>query len=156
MPFYMKLQGEEGFPHQGTINFINNQVDPTTGSILVRGDFRNPKMPGGGRLFSPGMFVRIRLPIGEPHKALLVIDRAGFSGQSAVVSDQGIKSVYVLDAENKVQTKRIVPGPLQDDGLRVIRKGLKPEDRVIIDGIQRARIGAKVSPKPGKIVGDKT
>ena len=92
----MGLQGEDGFPHQGTINFVNNQVNPTTGSILVRGVFPNPKPKGGHRLLSPGMFVRIRLPIGQPHPALLVIDRA-------IASDQGLKYVYVLDADNKVQ-----------------------------------------------------
>ena len=64
---FMGLQGEDGFPHEGTINFVNNQVNPTTGSILVRGVFPNPKPEGGVRLLSPGMFVRIRLPIGEPH-----------------------------------------------------------------------------------------
>ena len=78
----MGLQGEDGFPHQGTINFVNNQVNPTTGSILVRGVFPNPWPKGGHRLLSPGMFVRIRLPIGLPHPALLVIDRA-------IGSDQG-------------------------------------------------------------------
>ena len=76
MPVLMGLQGEEGFPHQGTINFVNNQVNPTTGSILVRGSSPTPCRKGGHRLLSPGMFVRIRLPIGEPHPALLVIDRA--------------------------------------------------------------------------------
>ena len=95
-PVLMGLQGEEGFPHEGTINFVNNQVNPTTGSILVRGVFPNPQPKGGQRLLSPGMFVRIRLPIGLPHPALLVIDRA-------VGSDQGIKFVYVLDSANKVQ-----------------------------------------------------
>ena len=69
MPVLMGLQGEEGFPHAGTINFVNNQVNPTTGSILVRGVFPNPEAEGGYRLLSPGMFVRIRLPIGEPHRA---------------------------------------------------------------------------------------
>ncbi len=103
----MGLQGEEGFPHQGTINFVNNQVNPTTGSILVRGIFANPRPTGGQRLLSPGMFVRIRLPIGLPHSALLVIDRA-------IGSDQGMKFVYVMDADDKVQYRRVTTGPLQD------------------------------------------
>jgi multidrug efflux system membrane fusion protein len=132
MPFFMGLQGEDGFPHQGAINFINNQVDPTTGSILVRGDFANPKLAGGTRLFSPGMFVRIRLPIGQRHKALLVIDRA-------VASDQGLKFVYVLDAESKIQSARVTTGALQDDGLRVIETGLKPDDWVVVGGLQQVR-----------------
>ncbi len=68
-PVHMGLQGEEGFPHQGTIDFVNNQVNSATGSIAVRGVFENAKPEGGARLLSPGMFVRVRLPIGEPHSA---------------------------------------------------------------------------------------
>ena len=128
----MGLQGEDGYPHQGKINFVNNQVNPTTGSISVRGVFPNPRPPGGSRLLSPGMFGRIRLPIGDPHNAILVIDRA-------ISSDQGLKYVYVLDSENKVQYRRITTGSLQDNGLRVIESGLKPEDWVVVGGIQQVR-----------------
>ncbi len=145
MPVSMGLQGEEGFPHKGTINFVNNQVNPTTGSILVRGVFPNPLPHGGHRLLSPGMFVRVRLPIGEPHPALLVIDRA-------VASDQGLKYVYVLDNENKAQYRRVTTGPLQDDGLRVIEQGLKPDDWVIVGGLQQVRprmvVKAEGAPMP--------
>src|SRR5262249_4364153 len=63
----MALPGEDGFPHEGRIDFVNNQLNPTTGSISVRGLFANPKLAGGVRLMSPGMFVQIRLPIGQPH-----------------------------------------------------------------------------------------
>jgi multidrug efflux system membrane fusion protein len=132
MPVLMGLQGEDGFPHQGTINFINNQVNPTTGSILVRGVFPNPAPKGGQRLLTPGMFVRIRLPIGEPHSAHLVIDRA-------VASDQGLKYVYVLDADNKVQYRRVTTGPLQDDGLRVIEQGLNGDEWVVVGALQQVR-----------------
>ena len=114
----MGLQGEEGFPHKGVIDFVNNQVNPTTGSVLVRGVFSNPLPPGGRRLLMPGMFVRIRLPIGQPHPALLVIDRA-------IGSDQGLKYVYVVDAQSKIQYRRVTTGSLESDGLRVITKGLK-------------------------------
>ena len=147
IPVLLGLQNEDGFPHQGTINFVNNQVNSTTGSITMRGVFANPKLipreprssarrraakassagkavpaPAARharrgrfvpRLFSPGMFVRVRLPIGQPHQALLIIDRA-------IQSDQGLKYVYVLDAQNKVQTRSIKTGPLQEDGLRVV------------------------------------
>ncbi len=135
----MGLQGEDGFPHQGTINFVNNQVNPTTGSILVRGVFANPRPDGGQRLISPGMFVRIRLPIGLPHPALLVIDRA-------IGSDQGMKFVYVMDAEDKVQYRRVTTGALQDDGLRVIEQGLKPGDWVVVGGLQQVRPRIKARP----------
>jgi membrane fusion protein, multidrug efflux system len=140
IPVLMGLQGEEGFPHQGTVNFVNNQVDSTTGSITVRGVFSNPEPPGGIRLLSPGMFVRIRLPIGPPHPAVLVIDRA-------VASDQGLKYVYVLDAENKVQYRRVTTGPLQDDGMRVIAQGLKPDEEVVIGGLQQVRPRMPVEPE---------
>ena len=113
VPVSMGLQGEEGYPHEGIINFVDNQVNPATGSISVRGIFANPKMAQGRHLMVPGMFVRIRLPIGQPHPALLVLDRA-------VTSDQGIKFVFVIDSENKVQQRRVGTGPLQNDGLRVI------------------------------------
>jgi membrane fusion protein, multidrug efflux system len=126
------LQGEDGFPHQGTINFVNNQVNPTTGSILVRGVFSNPQPKRGHRLLSPGMFVRVRLPIGDPHPALLVIDRA-------VGSDQGIKYVYVLDSESKIQYRRVTTGPLQEDGLRVIEQGLEGDEWVAIGMLQQVR-----------------
>jgi len=134
----MGLQGEDGFPHQGTVDFVNNQVNPTTGSISVRGIFANPKPQSGVRLLSPGMFVRIRLPIGQPHPALLVIDRA-------IASDQGLKYVYVLDAENKLQYRRITTGPLQDDGLRVV-EGLKADDWVVIGALQQVRPRMEIRP----------
>jgi multidrug efflux system membrane fusion protein len=138
-PVLMGLQDEEGFPHAGTIDFVNNQVNPTTGSITMRGVFANPELPGEVRLLSPGMFVRVRLPIGPPHPVLLVIDRA-------IGSDQGMKYVYVVDAENKVQYRRVTTGPLQDDGLRVIEQGLEPGDRVVVGGLQQVQPRMEVRP----------
>jgi membrane fusion protein, multidrug efflux system len=138
LPVLMGLQGEDGFPHRGNIDFVNNQVNPTTGSISVRGIFPNPRPPNGVRLLKPGMFVRIRLPLGDPHPALLVIDRA-------IASDQGMKYAYVLDGENKAQYRRITTGPLQDDGLRVVQ-GLHADDRVVIGGLQQVRPGMQIRP----------
>lgn len=138
LPLLMGVQGELGFPHQGNVNFFDNQVTPTTGSISVRGVFPNAEPPQGGvRLLSPGMFVRIRLPIGAPHKALLVIDRA-------VSSDQGMKFVYVTDSENKVQYRRVTTGAQQTDGLRVIEEGLEPGDWVVTSGLLQVRPKMKV------------
>jgi multidrug efflux system membrane fusion protein len=134
------LAGEEGYPHKGVINFWDNQVNPGTGSISVRGVVENPRPPGGRHLLVPGMFVRVRLPIGEPKDELLVIDRA-------VTSDQGLKYVYVLDDKNKVVARRVTLGSLQDDGLRVIAQGLKKEDRVLIGGLQQVRPGMLVQPE---------
>ena len=130
VPLFMGLQGEVGFPHQGKVNFVNNQLNPTTGSILVRGVFPNSTPPGGTRLISPGMFVRVRLPIGDPHPAVLVIDQA-------ISSDQGLKYVYVVDDKNQIQYRRIATGALQDDGLRVVTEGLKPDEWVVVRGLQQ-------------------
>jgi multidrug efflux system membrane fusion protein len=139
-PLLMGLPGEDGFPHKGTINFVNNQVNPTTGSILVRGVFDNPKPEGGRRLLLPGMFVRIRMPIGVPHRAALIIDRA-------VASDQGMKYVYVLDGENKVQYRRVTTGALQDDGMRVIEEGLAADDWVVTGALLQVRPRMEVKPE---------
>jgi multidrug efflux system membrane fusion protein len=142
IPVLMGLQGESGFPHDGAINFVNNQVNPTTGSILVRGVFPNQLPKGGHRLLSPGMFVRIRLPIGQPYSTLLVIDRVVGSDQ------QGLKYVYVLDKANKVQMRHVTTGPLQDDGLRVIEHGLADGDLVVVGALQQVRPGDDVKPAP--------
>jgi multidrug efflux system membrane fusion protein len=140
-PVLMGLQGEAGFPHSGTINFVNNQVNPATGSIAIRGVFSNPKPDGGLRLLSPGMFVRVRLPIGQPHQALLVIDRA-------ISSDQGLKFVDVVDADHRVQYRRVTTGSLQEDGLRVITQGLKADDTVLVGGLQQVRPHMQIRPEP--------
>ena len=137
-PVIMGLQGEDGFPHHGNVDFVNNQVNPTTGSLSFRGVFPNPMPRGGVRVLSPGMFVRVRLPIGSPHPALLVIDRA-------IGSDQGLKYVYVLDAENKAQYRRITTGALQEDGLRVV-EGLHADDWVVIGGLQQVRPRMEIRP----------
>jgi multidrug efflux system membrane fusion protein len=139
IPILLGLQGEDGFPHKGSFNFINNVVNPSTGTIAVRGVFPNPKPPNGARLLSPGMFVRIRLPIGQPHPALLVIDRA-------VGSDQGLKFVYVLGKDNKVEYRRVTTGPLQDDGLRVIQSGLEKGEWVVTGALQQVRPRMEVKP----------
>jgi multidrug efflux system membrane fusion protein len=140
-PVLMGLEGEDGFPHQGYIDFVNNQFNPMTGTIAVRGVFANPKSPQGARLLAPGMFVRVRLPIGEPHPALLVIDRA-------IGSDQGLKFVYVVDAANKVQYRRVKTGALQPDGLRVVTEGLRPGERVVVGSLQQVRPQTLVNPAP--------
>jgi multidrug efflux system membrane fusion protein len=139
-PVLMGLQGEDSFPHSGTVNFVNNQVNPATGSISVRGVFPNPEPEGGTRLLSPGMFVRVRLPIGRPHLALLVIDRA-------IGSDQGLKFVYVVDADHKVQYRRVTTGALQEDGLRVITQGLKADDWVVVGGLPQVRPHLEIQPE---------
>ncbi|HTQ37601.1 MAG TPA: efflux RND transporter periplasmic adaptor subunit [Pirellulales bacterium] len=139
IPVFIGLEGEDGYLHEGTINFVNNQVNPGTGSITVRGVVPNPKPANGVRLLSPGMFVRVRLPIGQPHDALLVIDRA-------IGSDQGMKYVYTVDDKNIVQQQRVDTGALQEDGLRVIDSGLKTSEWVVIGAIQQVRPRMQITP----------
>jgi multidrug efflux system membrane fusion protein len=140
IPILMALEGEEGFPHKGTFDFVNNTVNPSTGTIAVRAVFPNPAPPNGRRLLTPGMFVRIRVPIGTPQPALLVIDRA-------LGSDQGLKFLYVVGEGNKVRSQRVAIGPLQDDGLRVISNGLKADDWVVVGALQQVRANAEISPE---------
>jgi RND family efflux transporter MFP subunit len=137
IPVFLGMPGENTYPYQGYINFANNQLNPNTGSIVVRGVFANPKPSNGVRLMSPGMFVRIRLPLGTPHPALLIIDRA-------IQSEQGQKFVYVVNAENKAEYRPVVTGALQEDGLRVITSGLKADDWVVVGAIQQLRPNMEV------------
>jgi multidrug efflux system membrane fusion protein len=137
MLVYMAIPGDESPQRKGVINFFDNQVNPGTGSIQVRGKFPNPVIAQNTHLLAPGMFVRVRLPIGQPQQSLLVIDRA-------VTSDQGRKYVYVLDADGKIEQRKVTIGSLQDDGLRVITQGLKKDDWVLIGGLQQIRPGMKV------------
>ena len=138
IPVLLGMPGENTYPIKGFINFSNNQLNPTTGSIVVRGVFANPKPAHGVRLMSPGMFVLIRLPLGPPHPALLVIDRA-------IQSNQGQKFVYVVNAQNQTEYRPVVTGALQNDGLRVISSGLNADDRVVVGAIQQLRPNLEVT-----------
>jgi RND family efflux transporter MFP subunit len=139
VPVALALANEEGFPHDGHLDFVNNRVDPSTGTLQVRGVFPNPRTPSGDRVLSPGLFVRVRVPIGLPHPALLV-------SQRAVAEDQGLKLVYVVNDKNVVERREVRVGSEQE-GLQVIEEGLKPDDRVIVSGLQRVRPGVEVNPK---------
>ncbi len=141
IPVYMGLATDKGYPLKGTIDFVDNRVNPATGTIRARGVFPNPKPATGKRVLEPGLFARIRLPIGKPKPTLLVTDRA-------IGTDQARKFVYVVNDENKVVMQLVQLGPMHE-GLRAITEGLRPGDRVIIDGIQRVRPGSVVSPEPG-------
>jgi RND family efflux transporter MFP subunit len=133
-PVYLGLANEVGFPHKGTIDFVDNQVNPKVGTLRLRGVF-----PNKDEALSPGYFVRVRVPIGQPYKALLVSERA-------IDSDQGQKIVYVVGPDNKVGVRPIQLGGLYD-GRREITAGLKPGDRVIVTGLQQLRPGATVATK---------
>jgi RND family efflux transporter MFP subunit len=133
-PIALGLANEDGFPHRGTINFIDNQVNSKTGTLKVRGVFANKD-----EALSPGFFARVRVPIGVPHKGLLVTERA-------LDTDQGQKIVYVVDDDNKFVTRPVRVGALHD-GLREVTDGLKPGERVIVNGLQQVRPGVTVEPK---------
>ncbi len=131
---FLSLANEEDFPHKGTINFVDNQVNPKTGTLRIRAVF-----PNADEALTPGYFGRIRVPIGFPHRAILVNDRA-------IDTDQGQKIVYVISKDNKVEVRPIRAAALHD-GLRVIEDGVQPGDRVIVNGIQQVRPGMTVEPK---------
>jgi len=130
----MGLANEAGHPHQGTVDFVDNQINPRTGTLRLRGVFPNKE-----EVLSPGLFARVRVPIGEPHQALLVNERA-------IDTDQGQKIVYLVNEKNQVTLRPVRLGALHD-GLRAIEAGLKPSDRVIIVGLQQVRPGAVVEPQ---------
>jgi len=134
VPVEIGLAHEEGYSVRGTLDFVDNQVDTATGTMLARAVFDN-----ADRRLSPGLFVRVRMPIGDPTRSLLVSERA-------VGTDQGTKYVLVVNDQNVVEYRPVKLGPLSED-LRVIREGLKPGERVITAGIQRARPGITVKPQ---------
>ncbi|GAF68927.1 unnamed protein product, partial [marine sediment metagenome] len=132
----MGTADDEGFPHQGHLDFLDNRIDPSTGTALIRGVFPNPD-----HTLYPGLFVRVRIPLDTQQSALLVDERA-------IQTDLGGKYVLVVDDKNFARPRYLDLGSLQDDGMRVIRpavvkgdktlKGLLPEERYIIKGTQRA------------------
>lgn len=137
VPVSVALAGETGFPHRGDIDFIDNQINAATGTLSVRGKFSN----ADGNLLS-GMFVRMQIPVSGEEDALLISDRA-------VGSDQGQKFVYVLTGD-KVDQRPVTLGPVID-GLRVVTRGLKADDQVIINGLMKVRPGAQVKAEPGRM-----
>jgi RND family efflux transporter MFP subunit len=135
----VRLADEKDWQREGVLNFVDNQVDRGAGTIRVRAEFRNPDF-----FLTPGQFGRIRIPGSEKYPATLVPD-------SAVVTDQSRKLVMTVKEDGTVAPKVVRPGPITDDGLRIIRSGLDPGDQVVIDGLVRSRPGSKVTPQPGSI-----
>ena len=132
----LELANEEGYPHQGIVDFAESGVDPATGTLQLRGVFPNP---GPAPVLLPGLFTRLRMPIDKRENALLVTERA-------IGADQSGRYLLTVNSENVVEKKPIRMGRLED-GLRVIEEGLQPDDRVVVNGLQRARPGAKVDPE---------
>jgi len=130
-PVQVGLADEEGYPHHGWMDFLDNQLDPNTGTMTGRAVLENPS-----QLLVPGLFVRLRLRGSGPYAGLLLPDEA-------VGTDQTQKFVWVIGADNRAEYRRVNTGPLHE-GRRVIRDGLGTEDRVVIAGIQRIHPGAEV------------
>lgn len=137
-PVQLSLFDEDGFPHRGEMNFVENRFDTETGTVRGRAVFEN-----SDSIFVPGMFARIRLLGSGSYQAVMVPDEV-------IGTDQSRKFVYVVDDQGTVAARLVELGPVID-GLRVVREGLAAEDRIIIAGIQRARAGAKVTAEPGQI-----
>jgi len=133
-PVHVGLANETGYPHQGRLNFVDNALNPETGTIRTRAVLANPQ-----RLFVPGMFARVRLPGGDRHEATLIADES-------VATDQDRRYVLVVSADNVVEYRQVELGGIHD-GLRIVRAGVAPGERVIVAGLQRARPGMTVAPQ---------
>jgi RND family efflux transporter MFP subunit len=132
------LSDEQGWTRTGVLDFVDNQVDRGSGTLHARATLANP-----GLVIAPGEFARLRVPT-EPTRPMLLVPDA------ALVTDQSNKLVMTVAADGTVVPKKVQLGDLSD-GLRVITSGLSKDDRVVIDGLMRARPGAKVTPQPGSI-----
>jgi RND family efflux transporter MFP subunit len=134
-PVKLKLIDEQDFTHEGRIDFVDNAINTTSGTIRGRAVIANPNA-----LFTPGMFARIQVPASPPYEALLVPD-------AAIGSDQVRKFVYVVGADNKVAQKYVTLGQLVDRTLRVIKSGLTADDTIVVNGLMRVRPGVQVTPQ---------
>ncbi len=124
LPVEIGLVGEDGYPHQGKVDFLDNQLTPSTGTIRMRALLDNTQ-----RQFIPGLFARVRLPGSAEFQATLIDDKA-------VLTDQDRKYVYIVDKDGKAQRRDIKPGR-QAAGLRIVQQGLNPGDKVIVEGLQK-------------------
>jgi RND family efflux transporter MFP subunit len=134
-----QLMDEKHWTLKGTIDFVDNQYDRSSGTIRVRAAFPNPNL-----FITPGQFGRVRVPMSQLRPTLLVPD-------AAVVTDQSVKMLFTVAPDGTVVPKPVELGPVTDDNLRVIRSGITADDVVIINGLLRARPGQKVTPEQGTI-----
>jgi multidrug efflux system membrane fusion protein len=134
-PIELGLTAESGYPHEGTIDFVDNTVDPNSGTILVRGTFKNPPP----YYLAPGLFVRLRAPVRKDEESMVVPDKA-------IGTDQAGTYLLVVRKDNTVERREVTPGEQVGDK-RVIEKGLEWNERFVVEGLQRARPGEKVAPE---------
>jgi multidrug efflux system membrane fusion protein len=143
LPVYLGLSNESGFPHEGRLDFVDNQVDPRSGTIRTRAVFSNRS-----RALTPGLFARVKLVGTEKINTMLVRD-------AAIGTDQDRKFVLVVGAGDTLAYRPIVPGRLTD-GLRIVSSGLKPGERIVVNGLMRVRPGMKVAPTLTAMLPDST
>jgi len=141
LPVYLGLANESGFPHEGRLDFVDNQVDPSSGTIRTRAVFSNRS-----RALTPGLFARVKLVGSEKTNAMLVRD-------AAIGTDQDRKFVLVVGSGDTLAYRPIVPGRLSD-GLRIVTSGLKPGEHIVVNGLMRVRPGMKVAPTLTPMVPD--
>jgi RND family efflux transporter MFP subunit len=137
-PIEMQLSNENDFPHKGVIDFVDNQVDPNTGTIRVRGVFANKD-----RVLRPGLFARVRIAASPKYKSLLISDLC-------VAYDQGQPIVYVVGSDNIANAKPVKLGAIFD-GLREVKEGITAEEQIVANGVVRLRPGVPVIPKQGNM-----
>lgn len=140
-PIFLGLANEEGFPHEGYVDFVDNQLDPSTGTIRARAVFSN-----ADRLFTPGLFARLKLVGSGRYTARLIRD-------SAIGTDQDKKFVLVLQPDSTVEYRRIEPGRVVE-GLRIVTSGLEGGEKIVVNGLQRVRSGIKVNPSEEPMASD--
>jgi RND family efflux transporter MFP subunit len=135
VPIALKLIDESDFDHKGRMDFVDNVIDRSTGTIRGRAVFEN-----SNGVFTPGMFARVRVPGSAPYEALLVPD-------AAIGTEQARRFVIVIDEQDTARLKYVTLGQLTPDNLRVIKEGIGPDDRVVVSGLMQARPGQKVRPE---------
>ena len=133
-PVFVGLANEEGYPHQGTIAFVDNEIDGATGTVRARGRLENHN-----REFTPGMFARVKVVGTRSFPALLI-------NESAVGTDQGLKYVLRVGNDNTIEYRQVTLGPVVD-GLRVVRGGLNAGDTIVVNGLQHVRPGMTITPQ---------
>ncbi|HTV76734.1 MAG TPA: efflux RND transporter periplasmic adaptor subunit [Steroidobacteraceae bacterium] len=133
-PVFVGLANEEGYPHQGTMAFVDNEIDAATGTVRARG-----RLDNHNREFTPGMFARVKVIGPKTYPALLI-------NESAVGTDQGLKYVLRVGADNAVEYRQVKLGPVVD-GLRVVREGLNAGDTIVVNGLQHVRPGMTITPQ---------
>jgi RND family efflux transporter MFP subunit len=131
----LKLIDESDFDHEGRMDFVDNAIDRSTGTIRGRAVFANPN-----EVFTPGMFARVRVTGSPPYEALLVPD-------AAIGSEQARRYVMVVDGQDTARQKYVTIGQLTSDNLRVIKEGIAPDDRIVVSGLMQARPGQKLRPE---------